>query len=334
MNFTGSCPVHSNRKSRYHYFYVCKSASGANVGATESIEKASAWAQNSGGTFEQVADFDDPKQSNAGVRQPKDVPANNHDAAIDAPNPRWRPGAEPSGIPAQRTSLPAEVGMSGHDRTSQADGRVSEGATRIAVERARQVEVEGYNSTEDADGEDDLALAGAVYALSAAGGFSNRLGDPKRRVWEHIWPWAVECYKPKTAIRDLERAGALIAAEIDRRLSRGESLVATERKDADSEAVALLVPRCDEHGTYKSWESFYHRYLCRECDLWPCASCDGSRRVRHERGYMDTCPTCKGEGLVKGRHNPDRMAYDPKAGFIRRLGDFETTIPRDSGAQK
>lgn len=89
------------------------------------------------------------------------------------------------------------------------------GIDLIAAERARQSEQEGYCAAHDAGhccGE--LASAGAFYALCAA---------EQAKGWEgpfavnpDIWPWDSESFKPKDAISNLVRAGALIAAEIDR----------------------------------------------------------------------------------------------------------------------
>ena len=82
------------------------------------------------------------------------------------------------------------------------------GIERIAAERKRQIGVEGWTAEHDSRhliGE--LARAAACYALHASG---------ERRVFA-FWPWGNEWWKPsKNQIRDLEKAGALIAAEIDR----------------------------------------------------------------------------------------------------------------------
>ncbi|MBN9600862.1 MAG: hypothetical protein J0G28_14475 [Afipia sp.] len=87
----------------------------------------------------------------------------------------------------------------------------------IAAERRRQVDVEGWTPEHDADHVDgELAQAGASYALLPAfrhGGIPNRTGvlEPYS-----IWPWSKRFYKPQDDRRDLIRAGALIAAELDR----------------------------------------------------------------------------------------------------------------------
>lgn len=95
---------------------------------------------------------------------------------------------------------------------------MSEGAKRIAAERRRQVEREGWSPDHD-DGHEDgsLACAAASYALEAAmqsGGRSALL----TKASEAAWPWDADDWKPKDVLRNLERAGALIAAEIDRLL--------------------------------------------------------------------------------------------------------------------
>ena len=80
----------------------------------------------------------------------------------------------------------------------------------IAAERHRQIAAEGYSPEHDrehADGE--LAQAAIAYALLAL-----ELPD-SALPW---WPWDGPL-KRGTAIRNLEKAGALIAAEIDRLLA-------------------------------------------------------------------------------------------------------------------
>ena len=75
------------------------------------------------------------------------------------------------------------------------------GAALIAAERQRQINAEGYDpSHDDAHNDDSLAIAAVAYALSAPD-------------W---WPWGTESFKPGDRLRELAKAGALIAAEIDR----------------------------------------------------------------------------------------------------------------------
>jgi hypothetical protein len=88
------------------------------------------------------------------------------------------------------------------------------GAELIEAERQRQLTEEGFTPEHDAcRAPGDLALAAAAYAL----------GDPD------LWPFEPDAFKPSRCqppvegvaellLHDLVRAGALIAAEIDRLL--------------------------------------------------------------------------------------------------------------------
>jgi len=88
------------------------------------------------------------------------------------------------------------------------------GVELIAAERERQQAVEGCTPEHD-DGYagQEMALAAVCYALPP---YSSRRTA--------CWPWAANWWKPTPddRIRELVKAGALIAAEIDR-LSRKES---------------------------------------------------------------------------------------------------------------
>lgn len=84
------------------------------------------------------------------------------------------------------------------------------GAERIAAERRRQVEVEGYTAEHDSKQRAALVYAGIAYAIAALepSGPSYAAGD-----W---WPWGSDAWKPTgDLVRDLTKAGALIAAAID-----------------------------------------------------------------------------------------------------------------------
>jgi len=87
-----------------------------------------------------------------------------------------------------------------------------DGASLIASERLRQIEVEDWSSDHDDEHNDgDLSRAAACYALEEVDrdGFLD-LDD--------VWPWAAKWWKPtpEDRVRELVKAGALIAAEIDR----------------------------------------------------------------------------------------------------------------------
>lgn len=86
------------------------------------------------------------------------------------------------------------------------------GAELIAAERQRQIEEEGWTPEHDADHSDkQLAHAAKAYIIEY------------ERPWEGegfapplAWPWHADWWKPRDPIRNLVKAGALIAAEIDR----------------------------------------------------------------------------------------------------------------------
>lgn len=103
------------------------------------------------------------------------------------------------------------------------------GISEIAIERLRQIEKEGWTAEHDEQHPDrELTRAAACY-----------LAHVIDRQWvyrpnnEHAynaedapneWPWDIKWWKPKNPRRDLVRAAALIAAELDR----------MERKDMSS----------------------------------------------------------------------------------------------------
>jgi hypothetical protein len=100
--------------------------------------------------------------------------------------------------------------------TDKSEGEMA-GAELIAAERERQVSAEGWTPEhDDQHTRGELAKAAGVYAM------------PANASWKEVaWPWEPESFKHKPPtregrIRELTKAGALIAAEIDR-LHRVES---------------------------------------------------------------------------------------------------------------
>lgn len=87
------------------------------------------------------------------------------------------------------------------------------GASRIAFERQRQIEVEGYTAEHDHGHADELLRAGRCYAAAADNDLN---GFGHARIAPPDWPWHPSFWKPTgDPVRDLEKAGALIAAAID-----------------------------------------------------------------------------------------------------------------------
>jgi hypothetical protein len=91
-----------------------------------------------------------------------------------------------------------------------------DGAARITAERQRQKTEEGWTPTHDAEHTNGaLALAAVCYALPEPWRASVAFPMPYS-----LWPWSPSWWKPTPddRVRELEKAGALIAAEIDRLL--------------------------------------------------------------------------------------------------------------------
>lgn len=89
----------------------------------------------------------------------------------------------------------------------------------IAEERQRQIEVEGFTAEHDEQNDDcELAAAAAAYAFAPFMNYEIREGYkvPPEPMWPEWWlaKWWKPC--PDNRIRELQKAGALIAAEIDR----------------------------------------------------------------------------------------------------------------------
>lgn len=102
------------------------------------------------------------------------------------------------------------------------------GAELIVKERERQISVEGYTKESDLqyrNGELIAAARGyAGYAQDTLAFERARINEPTRALFPRDWPWEKKYFKgdDKNPIKDLIKAGALIAAEIDRILNSGE----------------------------------------------------------------------------------------------------------------
>jgi hypothetical protein len=85
------------------------------------------------------------------------------------------------------------------------------GTSLIEIERQRQINDEGYDANHDAGHAEELALAGACYAIPESARSRPYPVSP------YEWPWSGGDWKPtpNDRIRELVKAGALIAAAID-----------------------------------------------------------------------------------------------------------------------
>lgn len=100
------------------------------------------------------------------------------------------------------------------------------GAQLISIERERQMSEEGWDAQHDAKQlKAELAQAAICYAADTAAQYETpNWRDELRSLAIHFWPWDKQWWKPtpNNPIRQLTKAGALIAAEIDR-LQRASS---------------------------------------------------------------------------------------------------------------
>ena len=81
----------------------------------------------------------------------------------------------------------------------------------ISKERERQIVEEGYIKEHDLN-HNYLEFVKAAVSYCIAN-FDSDDANKDSKIW---WPWDEQAYKPKTKLRNLVRAGALIAAAIDR----------------------------------------------------------------------------------------------------------------------
>ncbi|MER9937468.1 hypothetical protein [Mesorhizobium sp. M0088] len=83
----------------------------------------------------------------------------------------------------------------------------------VAAERRRQIEAEGWTAKHDDDHDKgEMARAAACYALADIRSATVGPYDIENR----MWPWDLSWWKPSSPRRNLVKAGALIAAEIER----------------------------------------------------------------------------------------------------------------------
>jgi len=99
--------------------------------------------------------------------------------------------------------------------------KMKTGVELIADERKRQIEVEGWDAKHDDKQYGALALAGASYAIETIAKYKDidvNWGKTYSKLAGIIWPYDMIWWKPTPddPVRQLVKAGALIAAEIDR----------------------------------------------------------------------------------------------------------------------
>lgn len=111
------------------------------------------------------------------------------------------------------------------------------GIDLIAAERARQVSQEGWTPEhDDQHTYGELVTAAMCYAIHAS--HQTRSRPTPGGLIDSRWPWERSWWKPSDdPVRNLEKAGALLAAEIDR--LRRLSPAAGESQSVDLIPVSL-----------------------------------------------------------------------------------------------
>jgi hypothetical protein len=140
-------------------------------------------------------------------------------AALHASFRKWL-DARPN-VPAEVRALLLRESLPAEDR-AVTRGEQSGGVALIAAERARQVSAEGWSAQHDDQHETGELLAAAARYLDAGSDYDlgGRLPD---------WPWEPHWFKPSDdLIRNLVKAGALIAAEIDRQQRKAALIAGAE----------------------------------------------------------------------------------------------------------
>ena len=100
---------------------------------------------------------------------------------------------------------------------------MKKGIDLIAEERQRQISIEGYDRQHDAQHTvHEFILAAGAYVSAACTDHRKETGGQVPGVLEYkyigktSWPWDEKTFKPTNSLKDLVKAGALIAAAIDR----------------------------------------------------------------------------------------------------------------------
>lgn len=131
----------------------------------------------------------------------------------------------------------------------------SSGAALIAAERLRQVEVEGWTPERDAQRHSGGELVQAAGCYLNAPNFSDQVRYAMMRVhgrdvgepWSPVeWPWPARFWKPTPhdRVRELVKAGALIAAEIDRLVAAAGKRPWTPDEKIEGGGTRITVKRC------------------------------------------------------------------------------------------
>lgn len=121
---------------------------------------------------------------------------------------------------------------------------MANGVQRIKAERARQMNKEGWTAEHDDEHKDSsLAKAAACYASPYFRTYYQFEMRAYKDGYADMWPWdkswdkRVEEPTIDERIRELEKAGALVAAEIDRLLRQKLREELAELENSDGEGL-------------------------------------------------------------------------------------------------
>lgn len=130
------------------------------------------------------------------------------------------PKNAPPATPRAADTKPAAGATAADDAAAPETAPTDSGVARITAERTRQIEHEGYSAEhDDAHATGQLTLAACCYAHHAVEQQRGRDAAIPTN-----WPWHQGEWNPAPdPLRNLEIAGALIAAEIDRILRTREA---------------------------------------------------------------------------------------------------------------
>lgn len=120
---------------------------------------------------------------------------------------------------------PMEVQIVIRKKDAEAGAGQQTGIELIAGERMRQIEKEGFDAKHDHEHRNDaLAIAGGIYAMPEKARLFTSYGKDgdKENYYPLLWPFEPKMYKPTPddRKRELIKAGALIAAELDRMIEQ------------------------------------------------------------------------------------------------------------------
>ncbi len=86
----------------------------------------------------------------------------------------------------------------------------------VALERQRQIDVEEYSPSHDSIHDRGVLAQAASCYCDSSWMHNNDFSKEEIEITHEHWPFSPEWWKPKSFERDMERAGALIIAEMER----------------------------------------------------------------------------------------------------------------------